>query len=80
MRGTIARRRLIEVIHASGLGARSLPRRGPFDLVFANILLAPLKRFAAPLARLLAPGGRVVLSGLLPEHANAVLSAYRARG
>ena len=29
---------------------------------------------------LLEPGGRVVLSGLLPSHANAALAAYRAQG
>ena len=32
------------------------------------------------MARLLAPGGRAVLSGLLVEQANAALAAYRARG
>ena len=26
------------------------------------------------------PGAEIVLSGLLPAHANAVLSAYRAQG
>jgi ribosomal protein L11 methyltransferase len=33
-----------------------------------------------PLCRLTAPGARIVLSGLLPGHANAVLAIYRARG
>ncbi|MGI8525623.1 MAG: 50S ribosomal protein L11 methyltransferase [Pseudolabrys sp.] len=54
--------------------------RGRFDLIFANILLGPLLRMAYPLARLSAPGGHVVLSGLLPSQANAVLAAYRAQG
>ena len=31
---------------------------------------------AVPAARLLAPGGRIVLSGLLPAHANAAIAAY----
>jgi ribosomal protein L11 methyltransferase len=52
---------------------------GPYDLVFANILLDPLRRLAAPMASLLAPGARVVLSGLLHAHANAALAAYRAQ-
>jgi len=32
------------------------------------------------MARHLAPGGLVILSGLLPPQASAVISAYRARG
>jgi ribosomal protein L11 methyltransferase len=48
--------------------------------VFANILLAPLKRLAFPLARLLAPNARVILSGLLATQENAALAAYRPHG
>jgi ribosomal protein L11 methyltransferase len=70
----------IHFLHAPGLGSGEFLRRGPYDLVLANILLAPLKGIARPLARLVAPGGRVVLSGLLPSHANAALAAYRAQG
>jgi ribosomal protein L11 methyltransferase len=70
----------IEFICAAGLGAHRIRSRGPFDIVLANILLGPLKQIARPLARLLAPGGRVVLSGLLAAHANAALAAYRAQG
>jgi len=33
--------------------------RAPFDLVFANILLGPLKRLAHPIRRVAAPGARV---------------------
>ena len=70
----------LEIICASGLSAHRLRKRGPFDMIFANILLGPLKLMAHPLARLLAPGGRVALSGLLVSQANAVLTAYRAQG
>ena len=42
-------------------------RHGPFDLVVANILAGPLVRLAPPIRRHLAPGGTVILSGLLPE-------------
>jgi ribosomal protein L11 methyltransferase len=52
----------------------------PYDLIFANILLGPLLRLAQPIRKLSAPGGHVVLSGLLPSHANAALAAYRAQG
>ena len=71
---------LIEFVRASGLSARRFRDKAPFDLVLANILLAPLKRLAAPAAHLIAPGGHVVLSGLLPSHAAAALSAYGAQG
>jgi ribosomal protein L11 methyltransferase len=54
--------------------------RAPFDLVFANILAAPLKRLAGPMARHLAPRATVILSGLLPPQANGVIAAYAAQG
>jgi ribosomal protein L11 methyltransferase len=68
---------MVEVVHAAGATARSLRARAPFDLIFANILLGPLQRIAAPLRRLTAPGARIVLSGVLPSQANAVIAAYR---
>ena len=69
---------LLDVIKADGVVARELRDRAPFDLIFANILLRPLQRFAVQLTRLAAPGARIVLSGLLPAQANAALAAYHA--
>ena len=71
---------VVRHFQARGVDAHALRRHAPYDLVFANILLPPLKLMAAPLARLLAPHARVILSGLLPDHANAALAAYRAQG
>jgi ribosomal protein L11 methyltransferase len=71
---------LVEVVHAGGLAARTLRARAPFDLVLANILLPPLRRLAAPIARVLAPGGHVILSGLLATQAAAAIAAYRLQG
>jgi ribosomal protein L11 methyltransferase len=71
---------LVEVVHAGGLTARRLRERGPFDLVLANILLSPLRRLAAPIAGVLAPGGHVILSGLLATQAPAAIAAYRMQG
>ena len=68
---------LLSVVLADGVGARAIRAHAPYDLIFANILLGPLKRIATPLRRLAAPGGRVVLSGILPSQANAVIAAYR---
>jgi ribosomal protein L11 methyltransferase len=61
-------------------GQRSMPWRGPFDLILANILLGPLTRMAPQLARRLAPGGFIVLSGLLPSQAGAAVAAYHTQG
>ena len=66
---------LVDVVQANGV-ASHVHARAPFDLVFANILLGPLKRLATPLTRLLAPDAHVVLSGLLSAQANAAISAY----
>ena len=68
---------MVEVVKADGVTAGSVRQGAPFDLVFANILLGPLQRIAAPLKRLVAAGGRVVVSGLLLAQANAAIAAYR---
>jgi ribosomal protein L11 methyltransferase len=70
----------VETICAKGLAGLKFRETGPFDLVFANILLAPLKGLAGPLRPLLAPRAYVVLSGLLAEQENAALAAYRPHG
>ena len=70
----------VVIIRVDGLAGRRFDESRPYSLVFANILLAPLKRLAAPIARRLAPGARVILSGLLPAHVNAALAIYRAHG
>jgi ribosomal protein L11 methyltransferase len=71
---------LVDTVQAAGLTAPRIAARAPFDLVLANILLNPLQRLAAPLARSLAPHARVVLSGLLATQEQAALSAYRSQG
>ena len=70
----------IRFVTAAGVKRRAVRDGEPYDLIFANILLGPLTRMAAPLSRLAARGARIVLSGLLPAHAHAALAAYRAQG
>ncbi|NUR12849.1 MAG: 50S ribosomal protein L11 methyltransferase [Bradyrhizobium sp.] len=70
----------VRVIRATGFAAPDFGRAGPFDLVLANILANPLRQLASPMARHLAPGGGVILSGLLTHQAPAVIATYRARG
>ena len=70
----------VEIVRAAGLAHPRIRQRAPFDLVLANILLGPLQRLARPIIGVLAPCGRIVLSGLLASHANAALAAYRLQG
>ena len=70
----------VRIVHADGTNAPAIRAGAPYDLVLANIVLGPLKLLAKPVARLLAPRAIVVLSGLLPEQANAALAAWRAVG
>jgi ribosomal protein L11 methyltransferase len=65
---------------AIGTRANAIAAGAPYDLILANILLGPLMRLAVPLRALAAPHARIVLSGLLPAHANAALAIYRAQG
>lgn len=58
--------------------ARRIP--GAFDLVVANILANTLVELAPDLAEKLAPGGVVLLSGILAPQEEEVRRAYRARG
>ncbi|HEX6141143.1 MAG TPA: 50S ribosomal protein L11 methyltransferase [Geminicoccaceae bacterium] len=68
----------LHAVVSDGFG-HPLPRAfGPYDLIVANILAAPLIGLAPDLARRVAVGGRVILSGLLHEQAERVLAAYRA--
>jgi ribosomal protein L11 methyltransferase len=48
----------------------------PFDLIVANILARPLMRLAPGMAANLAPGGSLILSGILDGQRAQVLAAY----
>lgn len=71
---------LVSVFTAAGVHAHRFRWVGRYDLIFANILEAPLRRMSATLSNLLAPGGYLILSGLLPAHAIGVTAAYRRQG
>ena len=69
----------VHVVLSDGAARRSLLGRGPYGVITANILAAPLGAMAGDLRRVLAPGGSLVLSGLLRSQERAVLAPYRAR-
>lgn len=48
------------------------------DIVLANILAKPLIDLSLQISSLLMPGGQLVLSGILAEQADSVVSAYHA--
>ena len=78
-RGKSARSRLSRMVESRlgrGWSTPEIRRRSPYDLVFANILARPLCLMAKDLAHHLAPGGTVILAGLLNSQARMVLSAH----
>ena len=52
----------------------------PFDLVLANILKGPLIALAPDMAAAVAPGGTVILSGILNHQADEVSDVYAQAG
>ena len=48
------------------------------DILLANILAEPLLELAAKFARLVKPGGKIVLSGLLQQQAEQVRACYQS--
>jgi ribosomal protein L11 methyltransferase len=65
---------------ADGMDSPLIAARAPFDLIIANILAGPLIELAPAFAQALAPGGTLVLAGLLDAQAEAVTAAYEAQG
>jgi ribosomal protein L11 methyltransferase len=70
----------LELAVAAGMDHPRLEDRAPYDLLIANILAGPLIDLAPSLAGALAPGGRLILAGLLDHQAGAVAAAYRRQG
>ena len=66
----------IRTVTAPGFHSTAFSENGPFDLIIANILARPLIKMAPQLVANLAPGGSVVLSGILASQRWKVLAAY----
>jgi len=67
---------LVSARQGEGYDAAAVGVEASFDLIAANILAGPLEAMAPDLKRYLAPGGVVVLSGLLEDQAGAVIAAH----
>ena len=65
---------------ADGMAHPALAERAPFDLLIANILACPLIDLAEDFVAATAPGGTILLAGLLDTQADAVTAAYVERG
>ncbi|MDZ7708753.1 MAG: 50S ribosomal protein L11 methyltransferase [Roseovarius sp.] len=70
----------VRCIEAEGLDHPDLRDAAPYDLIFANILKGPLLALAPGITGALAPGGKVILSGLLNEQAAEVIAVYSGLG
>ena len=68
------------VAAADGMDSPMLAARAPFDLLIANILAGPLIELAPAFAKAMAPGGTIILAGLLDTQAGAVATAYGKAG
>jgi ribosomal protein L11 methyltransferase len=69
----------LKLIVADGFAHDGLKGRR-FDLVFANILANPLIAMAPDICAALAPGARLILSGILDHQAARVRCAYEVQG
>lgn len=64
---------------AGGFHSDIFSRKGPYDLIVANILARPLMAMAPSIDRHLARGGEVILSGILATQRRKVLAAFAAQ-
>ena len=65
---------------ADGMESPLLTARAPFDLIIANILAGPLIELAPNFTEAMAPGGTVILAGLLDAQADRVIASYEKLG
>ncbi len=70
----------VQCVEAAGTDHDALRNGAPFGLIFANILKGPLIELAPDIAGVAGPGGRVILSGILNNQADAVAEVYCRNG
>ena len=70
----------LAMVIAPGMEHPLLRAAAPYDLLIANILAGPLGELAPDFAKAVAPGGHVLLAGLLTAQESTVRSAYTRAG
>ncbi|CUH50204.1 50S ribosomal protein L11 methyltransferase [Ruegeria atlantica] len=70
----------VRCVQAAGFDHPDLGGFAPYDLIFANILKGPLVALAPEIAANLRVGGYAILSGILNEQADDVVSVYLQNG
>ncbi len=70
----------ITILESAGFDHPSIPKQGPFDFIFANILAGPLQELAPDMAANTAKNGRVMLAGLMADQEAKVEAAYVEQG
>ena len=65
---------------SDGYKDRRVKRAGKQQVIVANILARPLMKMARDAAQQLAPGGTLILSGLMTDQEQMVLYAHRLQG
>ncbi len=70
----------VQTATAAGFQHPAFAAFGPADLIFANILAGPLQKLANPMFPWVAPGGHIILSGLLPHQQARIVATYRGQG
>jgi ribosomal protein L11 methyltransferase len=73
-------RNLITSVTADGFRDAAIAGAAPFDLIFANILAGPLIGLAPEIANAMTVNGTVILSGILDEQADTLITAYENQG
>jgi ribosomal protein L11 methyltransferase len=78
---TLANARLNGLTRRIRVRRGSLPSgEGPFDLVLANLIASLLVQLAVPLRDEMAPGGRLLASGIFRDREDDVRTAFEAAG
>ncbi|SDX65102.1 [LSU ribosomal protein L11P]-lysine N-methyltransferase [Ruegeria halocynthiae] len=70
----------VHCVEAAGFDHPDLKEHAPYDLIFANILKGPLVALSPEISANLRAGGQAILSGILNEQANDVVSVYLQNG
>ncbi|WP_170465582.1 50S ribosomal protein L11 methyltransferase [Ruegeria arenilitoris] len=70
----------VRCVEAAGFDHPELKALAPYDLIFANILKGPLVALSPEIAANLRVGGYAILSGILNEQADDVVSVYLQNG